>query len=40
MWPCCGDTPSDDDEHNTGNNLLLVYVDAYIAPALLTGLTG
>ena len=38
-WPFCDDTSSDDDEHNTGNTLLLLFADAYIAPALLAGLT-
>ena len=39
MWPCCDDTSSNDDEHNTGNTLLLLFVDADIAPALLAGLS-
>ena len=39
MWPCCADTASDDGEHNTDNTLLLLFADAYIAPALLAGLT-
>ena len=39
MWICCGDTSSDDDEHNTSNTLLLLFADAYIAPALLAGLS-
>ena len=38
MWPCCDDTSSDDDERNTDNALLLLFADAYIAPALLAGL--
>ena len=37
MWACCDDTSSDD-EHNTDNTLLL-FGDAYIAPALLAGLS-
>ena len=39
MWPCCDDTSSDDDEHNTDNTLLPLFADALIAPALLAGLT-
>ena len=29
MWPCCDDTSSD--EHDTGNTLLLLFADAYLA---------
>ena len=39
MWPCCDNTSSDDDEHNTDHNLLLLFADADIAPALLAGLS-
>ena len=39
MWPCCDDTSSEDDEHNTGNILLLLFADAFIAPALLACLS-
>ena len=39
MWPCCDDTSSDDDEHNTGNTLPLFFADAYVAPALLASLS-
>ena len=39
MWPCCDDTSSDDNEHNTGNILLLLFADADIAPVLLAGLS-
>ena len=39
MWPCCDFTSSDDDEHNTDNNFLLLFVDVYITPTLLEGLT-
>ena len=38
MWPCCDNTSSDD-EHNTDNNLLLLFADVDIAPALLAGLS-
>ena len=36
MWACCADSPSDDDEHNTGNTLLLLFADAFVAPTLLS----
>ena len=39
MWPCCDFTPSDDDEHNTDNNLLLLFADVDITPTLLEGLS-
>ena len=39
MWPCCDITSSDDDEHNTGSNFLLLFVDVDITPTLLEGLT-
>ena len=39
MWPCCDYTSSDDDEHNTDNNFLLLFADVDIAPALLAGLS-
>ena len=39
MWPCCDDTSSDDDEHNTDNTLPLLFADAFIAAALLAGLS-
>ena len=39
MWPCCDFTSSDDDEHNTDNNFLLVFADVAITPTLLEGLT-
>ena len=39
MWPCCDLTSSDDDEHNTGNNFLLLFADVGITPTLLQGLT-
>ena len=39
MWPCCDFTSSDDDEHNTDNNFLLLFADIGIAPTLLDGLT-
>ena len=35
MWACCGDTSSDDDEHNTSNAFLLLCAGALIAPVLL-----
>ena len=40
VWPCCDDTSDDDDEHSTDNSLLLVFADAFSAPALLAGLSG
>ena len=39
MWPCCDVTSSDDDEHNTDNNFLLLFADVGITPTLLEGLT-
>ena len=39
MWPCCDFTSSNDDEHNTDNNLLLLFIDVDVAPALLGGLS-
>ena len=39
MWACCDDTSSDNDEHNTGNTLLLLIADALTAPVLLSGLS-
>ena len=39
MWPCCDFTSSDDDEHNTDNNSLLLFADVDITPTLLEGLT-
>ena len=39
MWPCCDFTSSDDDEHNTDNNFLLLFADVVITPTLLEGLT-
>ena len=39
MWPCCDFTSSDDDEHNTDNNFLLLFADFGITPTLLEGLT-
>ena len=39
LWPCFDDTSSDDDEHNTNNTLILLFADAFIALALLDGLT-
>ena len=38
MWPCCDFTSSDDDEHNTDNNFLLLFADIAITPTLLEGL--
>ena len=38
MWPCCDFTSSDDDEHNTGNNFLLLFTDVGITPTLLDAL--
>ena len=39
MWPCCDFTSSDDDEHNTDNNFLLLFADVDSTPTLLEGLT-
>ena len=39
MWPCCGYTLSDDDEHNTDNSFLLLFADVGITPTLLTDLS-
>ena len=39
MWPCCDITSSDDDEHNTDSNFLLLFADVDITPTLLEGLT-
>ena len=38
MWPCCDYTSSDDDEHNTDNNFLLLFADVDITPSLPGGL--
>ena len=37
LWACCADSSSDDDEHNT-HTLLLLFADAFTAPALLSHL--
>ena len=39
MWPCCDINSSDDDEHNTDGNFLLLFADIGIMPTLLEGLT-
>ena len=39
VWPCCDFTSSDDDEHNTDSNFLLLFEDVDITPILLEGLT-
>ena len=39
MWPCCDITSSDDDEHYTDSNFLLLFADVDITPTLLEGLT-
>ena len=39
MWPCCDISSSDDDEHNTDSNFLLLFADDGITPTLLEGLT-
>ena len=36
---CCDFTSSDDDEHNTENNFLLLFADVDITPTLIEGLT-
>ena len=38
MWACCADSLSDKDEHNTSNTLLLLFAEAFVAPALLSDL--
>ena len=38
-WPCCDFTSSDDDEHNTDNNFILLFADVGITPTFLEGLT-
>ena len=39
MWPCCDFTSSYDDERNTDNNFLFLFVDVGITPTLFEGLT-
>ena len=39
VWPCCDYTSSDDVEHNTDNNFLLLFADVDITPTLLEGLS-
>ena len=39
MWPCFDITSSDDDEHNTDSNFLLLFADVDIMPTLLESLT-
>ena len=39
VWPCCDFTSSDDDEHNTDNNFLLLFTVVDFTPTLLEGLT-
>ena len=39
MWPCSDITSSDDDEHNTDSNFLLLFANIGIMPTLLEGLT-
>ena len=39
MWACCADSSSDDGDHNTSNTLLLLFADAFVAPALLAQLS-
>ena len=39
MWPSCDFTSSDDDEHNTDNNFLLLFADVDMTPTLLEGLS-
>ena len=39
MWPGCDFSSSDDDEHNTDNNFLLLFADVGITHTLLEGLT-
>ena len=40
MWACCTDTSSDDDEHNTDNDALLLFGHAVVAPHLLSHLSA
>ena len=35
MWSCCDCTSSDDDEHSTDNNFLLLFADVEITPTSL-----
>ena len=39
VWPCCDYTSSDDNEHDTDNNFLLLFADVHIPPTLLAGLS-
>ena len=39
MCPSCDFTSSDDGEHNTDKNFLLLFADVGITPTLLEGLT-
>ena len=39
MWACCEDISSDDDDHNTGNSLLLLCAHALVAPVLPSGMS-
>ena len=39
VWPCCDYTSSDDEEHNTDNNLQLLFADVDSTPTLLAGLS-
>ena len=38
IWACCADTSSDDGEHNTDNEALLLFGLAVVAPHLLSHL--
>ena len=40
MWPFCVDSSSDDDEHNTDNDALLLFGHAIVAPVLLSRLSA
>ena len=39
MWACCADSSSDEDEHNTGHTLSLLFTDVHTAPSLLSDLS-
>ena len=39
MWPCCDCTSSDDDEHKTDNNFLLLFADIATTSTLHEGLS-
>ena len=40
MWAFCTDSSSDDDEHNTDNDALLLFGHAIVKPVLLSRLSA